>query len=135
MTMAMLIALILITGCSQRGSNDVVQADTNSSNVRQNMKARTKRHPAFQRRKVIDQNVVFSSFTEATQRGEGVVSVRLDIWDMDDAHFGEIVLNGDQIFFTLNMPRKVIGRKAVSEFDLAAFDPDAEDSDNNSNIC
>ena len=84
---------------------------------------------------------MFSSFTEATQCGEGVFSIRpdindrLDIWDMDDAHFGEIVLNGDQIFFTLNMPRKVIGRKAVPGFDLAAFDPDAEDPDNNSNIC
>lgn len=74
-------------------------------------------------------------------RGHGIVSIRLDIndrpdiWDMDDAKFGEIVLNGDQTFFTLNMPQKVIARKVVPEFDIAAFDFDAEDPDSDLGIC
>ncbi|WP_316834762.1 hypothetical protein [Pedobacter nutrimenti] len=75
----------------------------------------------------------FSSYIDAEHRGAGVVSFtlevndRLDIWNTDDSKFGEIVLNEDFTFFTLNMPQKVIARKVVPEYDFAAFDFDAEE--------
>ena len=74
----------------------------------------------------------FSSYTEKVTRGTGTISFyldvndRLDIWNMDNTKFGDIVLNKDLTYFTLNMPRKVIARKLVPEYDFAAFDFDAE---------
>lgn len=130
-----LMALVItIAGCSQSGSSDAVQADTAVSESRQKIKAVTGPVPEVETgEKLIYEGATFSSFTEETQRGDGVISIRLDIndrleiLDMDGARFGEIVLNEDQTFFTLNMPKKVIARKVVPEFDFAAFDFDAED--------
>lgn len=74
----------------------------------------------------------FSSYTEKVTRGTGIISFyldvndRLDIWNMDNTKFGDIVLNKDLTYFTLNMPRKIIARKLVPEYDFAAFDFDAE---------
>ncbi|MCC8407802.1 hypothetical protein LJ707_02595 [Mucilaginibacter sp. UR6-1] len=136
MKRTMLMALFTaIAGCSQSDSNDAVQADTISFQVQQNNKADTNSTKGIIKtgEKLIYQGATFSSFTEETQRGDGVISIRLDIndrldiWDMDGAKFGEIVLNEDQTFFTLNMPKKVIARNVVPEFDFAAFDFDAED--------
>lgn len=73
-----------------------------------------------------------SSYTEQVKRGSGVISFdlaindRLDILNMDNTKFGDIVLNEDLTYFTLNMPKKIIARKLVPEYDFAAFDFDAE---------
>ena len=83
------------------------------------------------------QSPTFTSYVDNTKRGAGVVSFilnvqdRLDIWNMDDTKFGEIVLNEDLTYFTLNMPKKIIARKLIPEFDFAAFDFDAEKPDTN----
>jgi hypothetical protein len=77
----------------------------------------------------------FSSYIDSERRGAGVVSFtldindRLDIWNMDDTKFGDIVLNEDLTYFTLNMPRKIVAREVVPEHDFAAFDFDAEKVD------
>src|SRR5687768_4811967 len=48
-----------------------------------------------------------SSFVDARRRGAGIISFtldindRLDIWNMDDTKFGDIVLNEDLTYFTL----------------------------------
>ncbi|MFA4868576.1 MAG: hypothetical protein WC623_10275 [Pedobacter sp.] len=74
----------------------------------------------------------FSSYTEKVKRGTGIISFyldvndRLDIWNMDNTKFGNIVLKKDLTYLTLNMPRKVIARKLVPEYEFAAFDFDAE---------
>jgi len=67
-------------------------------------------------------------------RGQGVISFsmnindRLTILNEDDTQFGEIVLNEDMTFFTLTMPKKIVARKVISNFDFAAFDFDAENT-------
>jgi hypothetical protein len=74
----------------------------------------------------------FKSYTEDTMRGQGVLSFtmnindRLTILNEDDTNFGEIVLNEDMTFFTLTMPKKVVARKVIPNYDFAAFDFDAE---------
>lgn len=74
----------------------------------------------------------FSSYTEDAIRGQGVVSFTMDINDRltilneDDTNFGEIVLNEDMTYFTLTMPKKVVARKVIPNYDFAAFDFDAE---------
>jgi hypothetical protein len=73
-----------------------------------------------------------STYIDAEHRGAGVVSFtldvndRLDIWNMDDTKFGDVVLNEDLTYFSLNMPKKIVARKVVPENDFAAFDFDAE---------
>lgn len=81
----------------------------------------------------------FSSYTEDKMRGQGVVSFTLDIndrlmiLDEDDSNFGEIVLNEDMTYFTLTMPKKVVARKVVTNYDFASFDFDAENVNTNKN--
>lgn len=81
---------------------------------------------------LVYENSSFSSYTERVKRGTGVISFyldvndRLDIWNMDNTKFGDIVLNKDLTYFTLNMPRKVIARNLLPEYDFAAFEFDAE---------
>jgi len=78
------------------------------------------------------ENQNFSSYIDEEKRGAGVISFtlnvneRLDIWNMDDTKFGEIVMNEDLTYFTLNLPKKVIARKLIPENDFAAFEFDAE---------
>jgi len=75
-----------------------------------------------------------ASYTEDRMRGQGVISFsmnindRLTILNEDDTQFGEIVLNEDMTFFTLTMPKKIVARKVISNFDFAAFDFDAENT-------
>lgn len=79
----------------------------------------------------------FSSYTDNIIRGKGVVSFelslndRLDIYDEDDAVFGFIVLNEDMNFYTLEMPKKLVARKVITEYDLASFNFDAEEESTN----
>lgn len=74
----------------------------------------------------------FASYTENTMRGQAVISFEMNINDRliilneDDSNFGEIVLNEDMTFFTLTMPKKVVARKVIPNYDFAAFDFDAE---------
>ncbi|SDD98775.1 hypothetical protein SAMN04488024_11014 [Pedobacter soli] len=78
------------------------------------------------------ENQNFSSYIDEVKRGAGVISFtlevndRLDIWNLDDTKFGEIVMNEDLTYFTLNLPKKVIARKLIPENDFAAFEFDAE---------
>jgi len=71
-------------------------------------------------------------FVDAKRRGKGVISFhldindRLDILNQDGTPFGNIVLNEDMTFYTLDMPEKVIARKVIPNADFAAFDFDAE---------
>lgn len=81
----------------------------------------------------------FSSYIDAVKRGAGVISFtlnindRLDIWNLDDTKFGEIVLNKDLTYFIAKMPKKIIAREVVPEYDFAAFDFDAENVDTEPN--
>lgn len=74
----------------------------------------------------------FASYTENTMRGKGVISFtmnindRLTILNEDDSNFGEIILNEDMTYFSLTMPKKVVARKVIPNYDFAAFDFDAE---------
>ena len=74
----------------------------------------------------------FASYTEDRMRGDGVVSFTLNINDRltilneDDSSFGEIVLNEDLTYFTLTMPKKIIARKMIPNYDFASFDFDCE---------
>lgn len=78
------------------------------------------------------ENQNFASYIDEVERGAGVISFtlnvndRLDIWNLDDTKFGEIVMNEDLTYFTLNLPKKVIARKLIPENDFAAFEFDAE---------
>ncbi|PZR22076.1 MAG: hypothetical protein DI539_06365 [Flavobacterium psychrophilum] len=83
---------------------------------------------------LVFQGETFASYTEDKMRGKGVVSFTMDINDRlaildieDDGNFGEIVLNEDMTYFTLTMPKKVIARRVITNYDFAAFDFDAED--------
>jgi hypothetical protein len=86
---------------------------------------------------LIYDNNNFSTYTEDKIRGKGVVSFQLDvndrlnIYNEDDSDFGYIVLNENLIFFTLQMPKKLVARKVIPEFDFAAFDFDAEEEHTN----
>ena len=74
----------------------------------------------------------FSSYTEDKIRGSGIVSFTMDINDRltilneDDSSFGEIVLNEDMTYFTLTMPKKIVARKVIPNYDFASFDFDCE---------
>ncbi|MHA4896280.1 hypothetical protein ACXZ1K_16120 [Pedobacter sp. PWIIR3] len=80
---------------------------------------------------------VFATFTESKKRGAGVISFQLDINDAlriyneDGTLFGQIVLNEDLSYYTLDMPEKTVARKLIPEYDVAAFDFDAEPVGNN----
>lgn len=86
---------------------------------------------------LVFESETFTSYTEDKMRGQGVVSFvmdindRLAILDEDDANFGEVVLNEDMTFFTLTMPKKVVARKVITNYDFATFDFDAENVNTN----
>ena len=74
----------------------------------------------------------FASYTEDRMRGNGIVSFklnineRLTILNEDNSSFGEIVLNEDLTYFTVTMPKKVVARKMIPNYDFASFDFDCE---------
>ena len=82
--------------------------------------------------KLLYQDKSMASFIDAKRRGTGVISFqldvndRLDIFNEDGTPFGDIVLNEDMTYYTLDMPEKVVARKVVPNSDFAAFDFDAE---------
>jgi hypothetical protein len=86
---------------------------------------------------LVFQGETFTSYTEDKMRGVGVISFTMDIndrlaiLDAEDDAFGEIVLNEDMTYFTLTMPKKVVARKVVTNYDFAAFDFDAENVNTN----
>ncbi|RZL20475.1 MAG: hypothetical protein EOO89_00105 [Pedobacter sp.] len=75
---------------------------------------------------------VFATFTDSKRRGAGVISFQLDvndglrIYNEDGTLFGQIVLNEDLSYYTMDMPEKTVARKLIPEYDVAAFDFDAE---------
>ncbi|MNL32744.1 hypothetical protein D3C87_1546160 [compost metagenome] len=81
---------------------------------------------------LVYENSSFSSYTERVKRGTGIIYLyldvndRLDILNMDNTKFGNIILNKDMTYSMHNMPKKVIARKLVPEYDFSAFEFDAE---------
>jgi hypothetical protein len=81
---------------------------------------------------LVYENSSFSSYTERVKRGTGIINLyldvndRLDILNMDNTKFGNIALNKDLTYSMHNMPKKVIARKLVPDYDLATFEFDSE---------
>ncbi|WP_316748117.1 hypothetical protein [Pedobacter gandavensis] len=132
---ACVVTMLLLNGCnnaSQSAANAArsVQIEKEASDGKTRKPGLTKNADSL-----VYQNTSFSSYSEKTKRGAGIVSFnmdvndRLDIWNMDDTKFGDIVLNEDLTFFTVNLPKKITARKVVPEYDFAAFDFDAEKVD------
>ncbi|TKC12768.1 hypothetical protein FA048_03880 [Pedobacter polaris] len=116
--------LFLTTACSQHKLES-----NNSSNVELPTKVQQECLPGEE---LVYRDDVLSTFTEDKIRGEGIVSFqmkindRFTIYNQDDAVFGEMVLNEDGTYFTLNMPQKTIARRVTPQDDFASFDFDAE---------
>jgi hypothetical protein len=105
----------------------VAKRDTNKA-------SQTKASPGEE---LIYQDESIATYSDSIRRGAGVISFdlavndRLMIYNENGYLFGEIVLNEDLTYFTINMPRKTIARKVVPAFDFAAFDFDAEPVNSN----
>ena len=86
---------------------------------------------------LIFQDEGIATFTESKRRGAGVISFdmavhdQLRIYNEDGSLFGQIVLNDDLSYYTLDMPEKTVARKLIPEYDFAAFDFDAEPVESN----
>lgn len=124
-----LMVVISLTSCN--GSS----RDTTSNDVAQEVPVTEEVSDIQKSDSLLYEGKTFSSYIDAQHRGTGVISFtlnvndRLDIWNMDDTKFGDIVLNEDLTYFTLNMPKKIVARAVVPEYDFARFNFDAEDVD------
>jgi len=122
-----ILAATLLFGCTDK-PQQAVRAPESPVVVSQHPKPRYEKGLLYE-------NQNFSSYIDEVKRGAGVISFtlevndRLDIWNLDDTKFGEIVMNEDLTYFTLNLPKKVIARKLIPENDFAAFEFDAEKPD------
>lgn len=135
-----LAVLFFLTACKQNQSEQVSATDTvvtappAGPAVAEQNETQTGEPQCAASEQLLYEDAGFSSYTEDKIRGEGVVSFTLDINDrltilnMDGSAFGEIVLNEDMTYFTLNMPQKTTARSLVTNFDFAAFDFDAENT-------
>lgn len=131
-----LIMIVLFTGC--KGGPDTVKAKT-SEPVKIDTQALPNEpilsehtNTCKEEESLLFEGESFASYTENVMRGDGVVSITIDLNDRltilneDETNFGEIVLNEDLTYFTLTMPKKVVARKLVTNYDFAAFDFDAD---------
>ncbi|RYG43231.1 MAG: hypothetical protein EOO01_21650 [Chitinophagaceae bacterium] len=77
------------------------------------------------------ENDVISTFTTDRIQGKGVVSFFLEpgdtlsIQNSDGSDFGELIANTD-LSFTISLPKKVVARNLVPDYDVASFEFDAE---------
>lgn len=128
------VTMIMLYGCGNTIDKTATPTITEAAETKQKVPAREV--PATKVVRSTDsllyQSPTFMSYVDGTKRGAGIVSFtlnvqdRLDILNMDNTKFGEIVLNQDLTYFTLNMPKKIIARKVIPEYDFAAFDFDVE---------
>ena len=108
-------------------SNDTIVSTESSQEIPSN-----KIIPCTESESLLFEGETFSSYTEDKIRGNGIVSFTMDINDRltilneDDSSFGEIVLNEDMTYFTLTMPKKIVARKVIANYDFASFDFDCE---------
>jgi hypothetical protein len=129
------ILLLMAAACGQRSSTGSDQPVATSVQTPGNEITEKETPPCKPGEELIYENNGLSSYTEDRMRGSGVLSFQLDardrleILNADGSIFGEIVLNDDQTFFTIAMPRKIVARLVIPEYDLAAFDFDAEEAD------
>lgn len=127
---------ILLIGCKDAShntatehsiSNDTIVSTESSQEIPSN-----KIIPCTESESLLFEGETFSSYTEDKIRGSGIVSFTMDINDRltilneDDSSFGEIVLNEDMTYFTLTMPKKIVARKVIANYDFASFDFDCE---------
>lgn len=116
-----------VTGTENYQSNDTSVSTASSHEISPN-----KIIPCQESESLLFEGETFSSYTEDKIRGNGIVSFtmgindRLTILNKDDSSFGEIVLNEDMTYFTLTMPKKIVARKVIANYDFASFDFDCE---------
>ena len=128
---------ILLIGCKDAPDNTTATEhsqsnDTSVSNGSSQEIASNEIIPCKESEPLLFEGDTFTSYTEDKIRGEGIVSFTMDINDRltilneDDSSFGEIVLNEDMTYFTLTMPKKIVARKVIPNYDFASFDFDCE---------
>lgn len=128
---------ILLIGCKDAPHNTTATKhsqsnDTSVSNGSSQEIASNEIIPCKESESLLFEGDTFTSYTEDKIRGEGIVSFTMDINDRltilneDDSSFGEIVLNEDMTYFTLTMPKKIVARKVIPNYDFASFDFDCE---------
>lgn len=128
---------ILSIGCKDAPHNTTATEhsqsnDTSVSNGSSQEIASNKIIPCKESESLVFEGEAFASYTEDKIRGYGIVSFTMDINDRltilneDDSSFGEIVLNEDMTYFTLTMPKKIVARKVIPNYDFASFDFDCE---------
>lgn len=108
-------------------SNDTIVSTESSQEIPSNEII-----PCRESESLLFEGETFSSYTEDKIRGSGIVSFTMDVNDRltilneDESSFGEIVLNEDMTYFTLTMPKKIVARKVIANYDFASFDFDCE---------
>lgn len=128
---------ILLIGCKDAPHNTTATEhsqsnDTSVANGASQEIASNEIIPCKESESLLFEGETFASYTEDKIRGEGIVSFTMDINDRltilneDDSSFGEIVLNEDMTYFTLTMPKKIVARKVITNYDFASFDFDCE---------
>ena len=132
-TVFYIMVVALLFGCTRK-PQQAIQASERPQNS-----AATSQHPNEPKPRyekgLLYENQNFSSYIDELKRGAGVISFtlevndRLDIWNLDNTKFGDIVMNEDLTYFTLNLPKKVVARKLIPENDFAAFEFDADKPD------
>lgn len=129
---------ILLISCKDASNNtessieDFQSTDTTTTSGSSQEITSNEIIPCKESESLLFKGETFSSYTEDKIRGNGIVSFTMDINDRltilneDDSSFGEIVLNEDMTYFTLTMPKKIIARKVIANYDFASFDFDCE---------
>jgi len=125
----------LIVACKDASQNKETASELNKTAVDSSSKEVKPQNitDCKESESLVFEGETFTSYTEDRMRGQGIVSFtmnindRLTILNEDDTNFGEIVLNEDMTYFTLTMPKKVVARKVIPNYDFATFDFDAEE--------
>lgn len=128
---------IILIGCKDAPHNTTATEhsqsnDTSVANGSSQEIASNEIIPCKESESLLFEGETFTSYTEDKIRGNGIVSFTMDINDRltilneDDSSFGEIVLNEDMTYFTLTMPKKIVARKVIPNYDFASFDFDCE---------
>jgi hypothetical protein len=134
---SILLLIVLLTSCQSSSKKNLKVSDTvkSSGSKTAGVKQPTvplKNYKINPGEELIYEDAGFATFSDSKRRGAGVISFSLDIndrltiYNQDGSLFGQIVLNEDMTYYTLDMPRKTVARKIVPTFDFAAFNFDAE---------
>lgn len=126
--------LLLCVACVQKQGSDggsdpgITSSDSLTPDTLDKVRCNTEQELLYE-------DAGFSSYTEDRVRAAGVISFqleandRLTIYNLDSASFGEVVMNEDGSYFTLNLPRKVVARWMIPQDDFSSFNFDAEPPD------